>query len=119
MSVRKKNDYLQLRNIVMNCFVRTFWKVQRSLIHFTTFTLGLQFAIVSALLIAAVFAEPPAPRSSYLPPQARGSSAPSSQYGAPSQGRSNFGASAPRTNYGAPAQQQPRNQYGPPQVSRV
>lgn len=74
--------------------------------------------------MAVAFAEPPAPRSSYLPPQARSFSAPSTQYGAPSQGRSNFGAQ-PRTNYGPPAQQggrsnfgaqaqQPRTNYGAP-----
>lgn len=75
----------------------------------------MKFAIVSTFLLAAVFAEPPAPRSSYLPPQARSFAAPSSQYGAPSLGRTNYAAPAPRTNYGAPAQQQPRSQYGPPQ----
>lgn len=48
-----------------------------------------------------VRAEPPAPNSNYLPPQAR----PSSQYGAPS-----FGGSAPSSQYGAP----PSNQYIPP-----
>lgn len=47
-----------------------------------------------------VRAEPPAPNSNYLPPQAR----PSSQYGAPS-----FGNSAPSSQYGAPS-----NQYIPP-----
>lgn len=48
-----------------------------------------------------VRAEPPAPNSNYLPPQAR----PSSQYGAPS----SFGGSAPSSQYGAPS-----NQYIPP-----
>lgn len=84
-----------------------------------SFSLPKQFAIVSTFLMAVVFAEPPAPRSSYLPPQARSFSAPSSQYGAPSQqgqGRTNYAPPQPRQNYGAPAQQ-PRNQYGPPQVS--
>lgn len=64
--------------------------------------------------MAVAFAEPPAPRSSYLPPQARSFSAPSNQYGPPSQGRSSFGGQQqPRTNYGAPAQQ-PRTNYGAP-----
>ncbi|CRK89394.1 CLUMA_CG003146, isoform C [Clunio marinus] len=84
----------------------------------TTFSyiFSAQFVMVSTFLMAAVFAEPPAPRSSYLPPQARSFSSPSSQYGAPSQGRSSFGGqSQPRTNYGAPQrQQQPRSQYGAP-----
>lgn len=44
-----------------------------------------QFVIASTVLLAAVFAEPPPPRSSYLPPQSRSFSAPSSQYVAPSQ----------------------------------
>lgn len=84
----------------------------------TTFFPFQQLAVVSTFLLAAVFAEPPAPRSSYLPPQARSYSAPSNQYGAPSQGRSNFGGQSrpqqqPRSQYGAP-QQQPRSQYGPP-----
>jgi Insect cuticle protein len=69
-------------------------------------------------MLAVAFAEPPAPRSSYLPPQSRNSfgSQPSSQYGAPSAqaGRSSF-AQQPRTNYGAPSQnQQPRNTYNAP-----
>ena len=73
--------------------------------------------------MAIAFAEPPAPRSSYLPPQARSFSAPSSQYGAPSQNRGGFSAQ-PKTNYGPPAQQsrnnfaaqaqQPRNTYSAP-----
>ena len=94
--------------------------------------------------MAAVLAELPAPRSSYLPPQARSFSAPSNQYGAPSQSqqrnsyqapaarprtnygapqqqpRQNYGAPAqqqPNTNYGAPAQQQPNSNYGPPSTS--
>lgn len=83
-----------------------------------TFSPSAQFAIVSTFLMAVVLAEPPAPRSSYLPPQARSFSAPSSQYGAPSQsqGRTNYAAPAaqPRQNYGAPAQQQPRSNYGAP-----
>lgn len=85
-----------------------------SLIHLL-FLHSQQFAIISTFLVAVAFAEPPAPRSSYLPPQARSFSAPSSQYGAPSQsqGRSSF-AAQPRTNYGAPSQQQPRTNYGAP-----
>jgi len=78
-----------------------------------------QIAIVSTFLLAVALAEPPAPRSSYLPPQSR-NNAPSNQYGAPQQGqgRSSF-AAQPRTNYGAPAQaQQPRNNYGPPAQAR-
>lgn len=85
-----------------------------SLIHILSFF--AQFAIVSTFLVAVAFAEPPAPRSSYLPPQARSFSAPSNQYGAPSQsqGRNTFTQQQPRTNYGAPAQQQPRTNYGAP-----
>lgn len=82
--------------------------------------------------MAAVLAELPAPRSSYLPPQARSFSAPSSQYGAPSQSqsrntyqapaarpRTNYGPpqQQPRQNYGPPAQQQPSSNYGPPSTS--
>lgn len=82
--------------------------------------------------MAAVLAELPAPRSSYLPPQARSFSAPSNQYGAPSQSqprnsyqapaarpRTNYAApqQQPRQNYGPPAQQQPSSNYGPPSTS--
>lgn len=82
--------------------------------------------------MAAVLAELPAPRSSYLPPQARSFSAPSNQYGAPSQAqprnsyqapaarpRTNYGPpqQQPRQNYGPPAQQQPSSNYGPPSTS--
>jgi hypothetical protein len=74
----------------------------------------MKFVIASTLLVAVVFAEPPAPRSSYLPPQSRNSyQAPSSQYGAPNRGQSSFGQQ-PRNTYSAPAQQ-PRTNYGPPQ----
>lgn len=72
-------------------------------------------------MLAVAFAEPPVPRSSYLPPQGRNSNAPSNQYGPPAQARTNYNAPAPRSQYGAPQQQQPRNgfaqpssNYGPP-----
>ncbi|XP_059054659.1 pro-resilin-like [Achroia grisella] len=98
----------------------------------------MKILIVLAVMVASIIAEPPVDNR-YLPPQQRGSSAPSQTYGPPnsspgfgaqrqtdavfgSRPSQSYGApssrnSRPSSTYGAPQPQSPSSQYGLPSAS--